>query len=333
METFRLLRQLLFFDGGLFGSALVPQRSQNRMQLIQAFSYGRSPNLLQDYTSVVADDPVARRISNGLTVPYSCSCMQMYKERHLVHLFAFARKHHLSEVMAFGDAPDEGAAFRWATLYRRTSHPFDTEDAMILKAWWPHLTRASTLNLRHMLERKYDEKRDKAIGLLDAMGNIQVGHDLFSDMLREEWPKEHGKRLPKVAWDALKHRGIFRGRTLSLTASTQANYLVCEAQSLSEIDRLGALERSVAVLVADGHDYKTIASRMGTSPNTVRNQISRIYKKLNVHDKLSLAMLFHRTTSSAPSLVTASSPSKLTLVRSTARIRNMAANVIESTLV
>jgi DNA-binding CsgD family transcriptional regulator len=30
---------------------------------------------------------------------------------------------------------------------------------------------------------------------------------------------------------------------------------------------------------------------MGTSPNTVRTQISRIYKKLEVHDKSALAKL------------------------------------------
>lgn len=333
IEAFRILRQLLFFDGGLLGSALVLPRNQGGMPIVHAHSYGRRAELLHDYTSVVTDDPVARRISNGLTVPHSCSCMKMYKERHLLHLFAFAKKHELSEVLAFGDPADEGATFRWVMLYRRANHPFDTEDTMILKAWWPHLTRAGTLNLRCMLEREYDGKRDKAMGLLDAMGNIQARHDLFSAMLREEWPKEQGKRLPKLVWDTLKHRGIFKGRTLCLTASSHASYLVCEVQSLSTIDRLGALERSVALLVADGHDYKTIASRMGTSPNTVRNQISRIYKKLNVHDKLSLAMLFHRGDSSpSPASVL---PSNLKLVRTgtSARAKHFSVNVSESTMV
>lgn len=327
LEAFRLFRKLVFYDGGLCGSAQLPARSQSGMHIAQALSYGRSDDLLHDYKSVVADDPVARRLLNSLTMPYSCACLQLYKERQLLRLFAFAKKHEIAEVMVFGDNPTNSGLFRWISLYRRASHPFDAEDAMILKAWWTHLVRTTSLNLRHALERLSENKRDKAVALLDALGHIQVGDRLFADMLSDEWPKEQGRRLPKPAWTALVQKGIFRGHTICLTAVRHNDYTICEAKRLSEIDRLGTLERSVALLVVQGHDYKTIAARMGTSPNTVRNQISRIYKKLNVHDKLSLALLFHRSEHFTTALASSAMAPSLKLTSQLAQGGGVAAEV------
>lgn len=44
-------------------------------------------------------------------------------------------------------------------------------------------------------------------------------------------------------------------------------------------------EHEVLTLLVDGLEYKEIAADMGVSPNTVRNHISNIYKKLHVTSK------------------------------------------------
>lgn len=43
------------------------------------------------------------------------------------------------------------------------------------------------------------------------------------------------------------------------------------------------------MLAAQGLQYKEIAGRLLVSPSTVRNQLSSVYRKLNVKNKTSLA--------------------------------------------
>jgi DNA-binding CsgD family transcriptional regulator len=45
----------------------------------------------------------------------------------------------------------------------------------------------------------------------------------------------------------------------------------------------------VARLYAVGHSYREIAELLGSSPNTVRVQLARVYQKLDINDKARLA--------------------------------------------
>ena len=44
-------------------------------------------------------------------------------------------------------------------------------------------------------------------------------------------------------------------------------------------------EKEILTHLVDGLEYKEIAERTNTSPNTIRNQITNIYKKLHVTSK------------------------------------------------
>jgi DNA-binding NarL/FixJ family response regulator len=54
---------------------------------------------------------------------------------------------------------------------------------------------------------------------------------------------------------------------------------------------LTTTERRVAGLIARGRTYKDVASELGVSPATVRNQVHSIYQKLKVNSKFELARL------------------------------------------
>lgn len=51
-------------------------------------------------------------------------------------------------------------------------------------------------------------------------------------------------------------------------------------------------EEEVLVLLVDGFEYKEIGEKMGVSPNTVRNHISNIYKKLHVTSRAQAIKVF-----------------------------------------
>jgi DNA-binding NarL/FixJ family response regulator len=49
-------------------------------------------------------------------------------------------------------------------------------------------------------------------------------------------------------------------------------------------DNLTGRELQVAGLIAEGYEYTEIGRMLGTRPQTVKNQASTIYRKLNLHD-------------------------------------------------
>jgi DNA-binding CsgD family transcriptional regulator len=58
-----------------------------------------------------------------------------------------------------------------------------------------------------------------------------------------------------------------------------------------EADPLTPAERRVADLFAQGVSHATVAQRLGVSASTVRNQLSSIYRKLDIHSKVELVRL------------------------------------------
>ena len=55
-------------------------------------------------------------------------------------------------------------------------------------------------------------------------------------------------------------------------------------------DRLTAREREIATLVADGLKHKAIAERLGISVHTVKNHLRHIFVKLDVSNRVELAV-------------------------------------------
>jgi two-component system nitrate/nitrite response regulator NarL len=51
-------------------------------------------------------------------------------------------------------------------------------------------------------------------------------------------------------------------------------------------------ERELVAEIAAGASNKTIAARFGVSQQTVRNQLSTLFRKLNVSSRLELAVKF-----------------------------------------
>ena len=57
------------------------------------------------------------------------------------------------------------------------------------------------------------------------------------------------------------------------------------------LEKLSEREREVALLLKEGDIYKAIAEKLGITPRTVKAHAQSIYNKLNVKDRLGLALL------------------------------------------
>ena len=59
----------------------------------------------------------------------------------------------------------------------------------------------------------------------------------------------------------------------------------------TRLDILSTREKEVALLLKEGKIYKDIAKELDISPRTVKAHASHVYEKLNVKDRLGLALL------------------------------------------
>jgi DNA-binding NarL/FixJ family response regulator len=62
------------------------------------------------------------------------------------------------------------------------------------------------------------------------------------------------------------------------------------------LDQLSTREREIAQCVAAGFGNRAIAALLGTSPNTVRNQIGNVFRKLGMKSRAELARALRRFT-------------------------------------
>lgn len=128
-----------------------------------------------------------------------------------------------------------------------------------------------------------------AIHVLTSWSLVQFGQEEEDTILtalidiseRKALEQELSRALQNIVEDASGFARSIIGR-VTHTPSIE----VPAASSQTGLgDELTRREREVLVLAARGANDATIAEQLGISPVTVRNYLSRIYKKLNVHSR------------------------------------------------
>ncbi|WP_018627174.1 response regulator transcription factor [Niabella aurantiaca] len=95
--------------------------------------------------------------------------------------------------------------------------------------------------------------------------------------------EEGAPMSPSIARRALN---MLMNATLDLKGSTSK-------QETDEF-KLSGREKEVLTLLVDGLEYKEIGQQMNVSPNTIRNHIANIYRKLHVTSKAQAIRVFGR---------------------------------------
>lgn len=154
----------------------------------------------------------------------------------------------------------------------------------------PHLIQARQVNTRlhsarlHLLP---------TVTLLSSReGRLYYAADEAIALMQEEWPQWSPPFLPPTLMAAFRSRSTmeYPGQRVYMRAKLENAVLsVSMTRQTGSAHGLTAAERRCAVLAAQGLQYKEIAHRLLVSPSTVRNQLSSVYRKLNVRNKTSLA--------------------------------------------
>lgn len=78
-------------------------------------------------------------------------------------------------------------------------------------------------------------------------------------------------------------------KVLNLLSGSGKSLAKPEPKNLEEDYNLTEREKDILHLLVDGLEYKEIAQKLGISPNTVRNNVTKIYSKLHVTSRMQAA--------------------------------------------
>lgn len=290
-EALRLLQRWVGFDGAVLGLGEAGRDPRTGLLITQAHVHQRENHILQAYGAVSGRDPVTNAFLRGLHRPLAVDCQAQYRKRghESAEMDAFTREYDLRHLLLFGDSPAAGTPGRWLVLYRADDACFKTEDAELLHAAWLHLSRAIVLHRAALLDRQDGARAQRASALVNGLGGVESADARFVDLLRQEWPGGCGQQLPAELLATLNRGLAWRGRLIEVVARREQHLLVCMARPVDAVALLTPAEAAVARRFAAGQSHKQIARELGVAPNTVRTQISRLYAKLQIHDKAALA--------------------------------------------
>jgi DNA-binding NarL/FixJ family response regulator len=80
-------------------------------------------------------------------------------------------------------------------------------------------------------------------------------------------------------------------RVLQMLSTFENNRAESPKPAVTEDYNLSVREREILTMLVDGMEYKEIAEQLGLSPNTIRNHVAKIYRKLHVTSRAQAARI------------------------------------------
>ncbi len=299
-QAIHLMQMWIRFDGAIFGTGEAEQK-----QAISVLEYpAQSPivTVPQSLSSPGshADDPVARGFREAPLSPSRGGVREIYRSsrdgkkpraRNVTGPRSLSEELGLCHMMVHGDDPKRVRPARWIILYRRHDVRFAETDAACLHGLWIHLSRALAINRARALSRDSEDNKSQTFstGLLGVNGAIEIADQRLFDLLEREWPDAAPDSIPPEVMETLLSGKVFRGTQIEISLQRQNGHLQCRVRPVGAMEILTPREFVVARRFAAGMSHKQIARELGVSHHTVRNQLAHLYRKLNLHDKASLA--------------------------------------------
>ena len=311
-QAIGLLQTWIRFDGAIFGTGGDARKTAAKSLLTPDSS---APVVIRSEpakeSEFLRDDPVAKGFRNAPMAPSRGGIRELYRKsrhgkrakangRELRGVRTMAEELGLCHLIVHGDDPEKVSPARWIVLYRQHDVRFAETDAACLHGLWTHLSRALVINQARAIERNTGKRTDRgmASGLITSEGTVEIADPRFFSLLEREWPETEPELIPPEVMEVLLSGKTYRGTQIEMTLVKQQGGHLCRIRPVNAMEILTPREFVVARRFASGMSHKQIARELGVSHHTVRNQLAHLYRKLNLHDKASLAQ--YLVTNAAP---------------------------------
>jgi DNA-binding CsgD family transcriptional regulator len=213
------------------------------------------------------------------------------------HCKRFAMEH----IVATATTDPDTLLFNSMSFYRSNPDtPFSEKDRSFKEVLFPHLIAAVQTNwltnLPHLLSAN-QRSTFNSIAACDTYGVLRLAMPSFVETCRKEWPEWKGPRLPECVQESMRDGALkFAGKHIVVSMFPLDDLLLLRARPITAADDLSPRELEVAQRFAAGVDYKTIAQELTIAPSTVKVYLNKIYTKLDIHEKSSLAAKLRQMT-------------------------------------
>ncbi|WP_134682380.1 helix-turn-helix transcriptional regulator [Paracoccus ravus] len=206
---------------------------------------------------------------------------------------AFARKYDIGAILNGHCQLEQASPYNFfMSVYRRCGQPaFTREEVEDFRLILQHLEQSLSLSLQAKLRSLAGSNGDAAI--IDENRQLVRSTCGFESRLALEGVRI--VREDRVIERLVARGGTWQGQQLSLHAEEYGKGLkLLLLSARGGWDLLSPQERRVAAALLRGASAREVAGELGTSPNTVRNQVAAIYAKLGVSDRLGLSRKLHQ---------------------------------------
>ncbi|MGM0594893.1 MAG: response regulator transcription factor [Pseudomonadota bacterium] len=279
-EALQQLRRLIDFDFAIWGAGSGMERNVHTAVVLD-----QDPRLFDSWEGVKHDDPYVSLLieKSGRACSLDDAPGARQSRAYLEHW----RRYGAGQMLSTLEQDHETGLHLFLSLCRDSERgAFSDAERQLKGMLTRHLFLAARTSEQFTLLRN---SATQGGAIVDRHGRVHSSLPRFEELATQEWGEAARHTLPLS--EAILVAGGSVGKEVCLNATPLGDRYIVRLRPCSALDRLSRREREIALSYARGESHKKVARALSLSPNTVRNHLQSIYRKLDIRDKAELARL------------------------------------------
>ncbi|MBY9068161.1 LuxR C-terminal-related transcriptional regulator [Hyphomonas sp. WL0036] len=284
LRTLKSLQSALPFDFAVWGGGSADGRLVTDLTVLD-----QTTAVLEEWEAIASADAFCDLTLQRLGATARFDDVPKYRKSmaYNEHWRKFDATHMMATISAEGS---DGYVSFVGLCAKSRQTAFSDKEKAFKQTLMPHLSQALRMNREIWTGRA--ALKHEAVALIDHDGWILSSQGPFELFARDEWSSVG--RIPAEAMRKIRSGQSWHGQTVTVRPSPFEDKHFIHIRHQPTRSVLSPRERQVAELFASGLTNKEVARTLGTAPSTVRNQLERIYDKLEIGSKSELVALFNQ---------------------------------------
>ena len=279
----KLLNEVIAFDSAWWGIAVADSSS-----IYQDYLHNCDDSILDDYLPYAGSNFFRKAMGAQPSVTINLADLIEREEFVKSRIYReFCQRHKQECLLGTLLIEPVSQLCEKLIIWRHDSDkPFNESERRAKQLIMSHLEDAHRFSrLRNVFG--WMPKRYMDWAVTDAHGYLREISPGFVHFMRTHCPDWTGRRVPQVILDHIAGLRVDK-RFSRIQASQRGDFFFLQLEPVTALDGLSKREMEIATRYAKGNTYNEIASALVISPATVRNHISKCYRKLSVNNKAEL---------------------------------------------
>jgi len=285
--TLRSLGVLVPFDGALWGSGnFTSQEFHSSILMGMQEDYPHALEKTRDINPILPK--LISNIGHAVNMSSASPDTEFFESEIYRRVFS---KYGVERLLSIIDVDPRTNIYTLISLYRSDrEQPFTEDERALFERAAYHMVQAAMHAFFLHIAAESDANPEISAAICDRHGMFYQAMPEFSDLLEQHFPDWQDDRLPF----AIPKPGTrITENGLCIESEPYADLFCLRIWEERPTDTLPQRDREIVNGVCKGMTFKEIARELNLAPSTVSNRLYRIYRKLGVTSRASLAKLVH----------------------------------------